>query len=361
MSTEQVTVAAPPLCGWLWWPGLTGLAGGVLLVRGALGGDIPPLVLLVGHVTLAAFWLLALPLCAGRDRRLPWFGALAQLCLGPLGAAGLLLAAMFYAVMRRRATPFEEWYRSVLPDQISPPEEQLMERLRAWSEETRLGHHEPVPFVDILSTGSRADKQAAIALMARHYDPQFAPALRAALNDSDNAVRVQTASAITRVEEQFLARALVLERELERRPDDVGALWAVAQHYDAHASGGLSDPDAVVSQRRRAEQAYRRLMALEPGNGRAYWALGRLLVRAGRMREAARVFEQALSLPDAADHAGWRIWYCECLYCLKRYAELRREVSGRMSGLTEPGAVAPALADAVRLWGDMSGARGAVS
>ncbi len=304
------------------------------------------------HVLAASLLLAMAPICRrrGKDARLPLLAFLMVLFLGPVGAGGMLLANAMYAWYRRRATPFEIWYKEILPEQITPPEERLIERLHAWAEETELQNHEPVPFADILALGSRAEKQNAIALMARNFHPAFAPAFRGALNDPDNAVRVQTASAITRIEEEFLARALVLERDYERRPDDVEVLKQLAQHYDEHASAGLSDPDTVLEYRERAEIAYRRLHELRPEDVEVLWALGRLLVRSGRMGEAADVFEEALKVSHSEVDPLQRVWYWECLYAQRRFGELRAEVRNHYSRIPRNADIPPALLDTIDLW-----------
>jgi len=307
--------------------------------------------MLAMHILASLLLLSMAPICQrhGRDVRLLLLGFLMVLFLGPVGAGGMLLATFAYAVYRRRATPFEIWYREILPEQITPPEERLIERLRAWAEETEIQHHEPVPFADILASGSRAEKQTAIALMARNFHLAFAPAFRESLNDPDNAVRVQTASAITRIEEEFLARALVLEREHERHPDDPEVLWQLARHYDKHASAGLSDPDTVLEYRERAETAYRRLSELRNDDA-VLWALGRLLVRAGRTAEAASVFEQALKVSNDQAHPLQRVWYWECLYDQKRFHELRAEVRGHYNQIPRDATLPPSLLDSIDLW-----------
>ena len=307
---------------------------------------------ILAHTAVAMTWIFSLPICRryNQDRRLPWIGALAVFFLGPMGAVGMLLGLLSYTFLIHRSTPFELWYRNIVPDRTSPPEEQLLERLRAWSDETHIGHYEPVPFLDILAIGTRSDKQAVIALIARHYDPQFSPVLHSALNDPDSAIRVQAASVIASIEDYFMMQSLVLERELERQPNDIETLWELASHYDAHSCTGLCDSDTQATHRQYAERAYRRLIDLDPDNSRSRWALGRLLVRSGQPGEAASIFEQSIALPDAPKFKLQRFWYWECLYCLKRYEDLRRELSEHAPKIRTTTALPPTLLDAIELW-----------
>ena len=352
-SPERIVSRALPGCLALLIPLtiVTGAADSALLWVALRKYQVWP-VMILAHTAVAMTWIISLPICRNfdQDRRLAWFGALAVFFLGPIGAAGMLFGIVSYTFSIRRSTPFEFWYQNIVPEQISSPEEQLLERLRAWSDETHIGHYEPVPFMDILASGSRSDKQAVIALIARRYDPQFSPVLHNALNDPDSAIRVQTASAIASIEDYFLTRSLILERELEQRPDDTEILWKLASHYDAHACAGLCDSDTLATHRQYAEHAYQRLIELEPDNSRSRWALGRLLVRSGQPREAASIFEQSIALPDAPQFSLQRFWYWECLYCLKRYEDLRREVVEHVPEGSNMPALPPALQDVIELW-----------
>ena len=67
------------------------------------------------------------------------------------------------------------------------------------------------PFAEVIEFGSFEQKQSVVTLIADHFRPEFASALRAALNNPEPAIRVQAATAVARIENQFLQRSVALE------------------------------------------------------------------------------------------------------------------------------------------------------
>ena len=272
------------------------------------------------------------------------------LVLGPVGALCLLLSAFLYLGYRRKATPFEKWYREIMPEYITQPEERLIERLMIWGEEAAYQHHDPVPFADILSAGNQAEKRAVLTLMLRNYHPSFAAVFLNALKDSDSAIRVQAASAITRIEENFLAENIILEGRQASHPDDLNNLLKLAQHYDERATAGLSDAKTLSGYRERAESLYQYMHEKQPKNTALLWSWGRLLIRAGKFTRAAQVFEKALVLTGDLASPLERVWYWECLYEQGRYAELRLEIKKHRNQIPKNSLLPRALVDSIALW-----------
>ena len=83
-------------------------------------------------------------------------------------------------------------------------------------EEFGISHVEP--FNDILSGGSVVQKQLALAKIARYFRPNLAPLLLQAIHDPDAAVRVQAATAMARIERDFMKRRMDLEKKLAGQP-----------------------------------------------------------------------------------------------------------------------------------------------
>lgn len=269
--------------------------------------------------------------------------------LGIVGASGMFLTSVLYVWYRRNATPFEIWYREILPERITPPEERLIERLMIWGEEVELQIREPIPFVDILSSGELVEKQLAITLMLRNFHPTFAPAFRQALKDPDNAVRVQAASAIIHIEDGFLAENLVLERRKNANPHDLENLEKLAKHYDEHASTGLADSETLIELREKADKAYEELYEEQPVDA-DLWLRGRLLVRSNRLADAAEIFEKALSQGGRGVDLFQRVWYWECLYKQSRYTELREQIGGYHESISSDSILPQNLLESIDFW-----------
>jgi tetratricopeptide (TPR) repeat protein len=273
------------------------------------------------------------------------------LVLGPIGAIGILFTALVFAVSRESATPFDIWYEEILPENMTPPEEKMVEYLRLWGEEAEAQSHNLIPFTDILVSGSAEEKQNAIDIMVRNYHPSFAVVLRSALNDPTNTIRAHAVAAITRIEEIYQDKAFLLERRMAEYPDDLENILNLAKHYDEHAHAGLSDADTLVEHRFQAEKLYCKLHdSMGATNSSVFWLLGRLLLRDERSAEALLAFEEALEMSDGIAVPQQRIWYWECLYNLRYFAKLREQVRAHYVQVTSHPGLPQPLLDSIELW-----------
>ncbi|MBF0108365.1 MAG: cyclic nucleotide-binding domain-containing protein [Magnetococcales bacterium] len=239
--------------------------------------------------------------------------------MGFVGILGVLLALGLFLEYRKTATSFEEWYASLFPADSINAAMELMSRLEHQGEGANAAL---TPFMDILSYGSREQKQTMIARMTRQFKPAFAPVLREAVNNPDNSVRVQAATAISHVENRFMKDAMHLEREREKHPRDWNVLSKVARHYDDFAFTGLLDAIREGENRRKAIASYRECLTLRPDDLGIATALGRTLVRSGALPEAADFFASVLDRGQVSHQLV--TWAMETLYKLNRFDELNR-------------------------------------
>jgi len=132
----------------------------------------------------------------GQDLRWPLLLTASSLATGPVGCVGTLLTIGLTFWFERSSTPFEDWYASLFPDHEVQFAATVFEQIKA--NESDSTQEVPTPFVDILSYGTLAQKQAVILLITKHFNPVLAATLLVALKDSDSAVRVQAATAMTK-------------------------------------------------------------------------------------------------------------------------------------------------------------------
>jgi hypothetical protein len=241
--------------------------------------------------------------------------------LGPLGVLGTAVAALLEQGFAWRARPFSEWY-----DALFPPAD--ADQTRALYESVVLHGHGPMerstvaPFADVIALGSLEEKRAAIALMAGRFRPEFAPALQAALNDREPAIRVQAASAVARIEHRFLQRSMKLEECRLARPNDPDLLMETARHHEELAATGLIDEGRAREAVRLAVSLHLRLISMHaPHRQDSVAAVGRLLLRLDHFEEAARLLAPAASRVGAPPAIVEP--YLESLFQLHRFAELR--------------------------------------
>jgi polysaccharide biosynthesis protein PelE len=317
------------------------------LVRCSVGHGAEWGLLLAAHLAVTAglaaacYWSPVLR----ADVRLPLLLTVSTGALGPVGAAGTLATMALSRWYMRNAVPFEEWYRSLFPDTGRDATDDLFQRIAA-SEPAESGNL--AAFADVLAFGSVPQKQALIALISQQFRPAFGPILKRALTDIDSSIRVQAATAMSRLENAFLDRTLQLDLQARENPRDVEALRSLARHYDHYLYSGILDVRREEEVRAQALAAYRRCVDAEPDDLGSRLAAGRLLLRGRRYAEAAEWFDRAMQAGISTPQAA--LWYMESLFHsggLSKLRELARNWRGAFESLTDFPADAQ---EAARLW-----------
>jgi tetratricopeptide (TPR) repeat protein len=322
-----------------------------IAVRGFLLG-MQPWAFLGEHFALVAALCLWSRYSPGlrADVRLPLLLIAGTAALGPVGPAGTLVAMALTRWYMRGAVPFDEWYRALFPETAEEPGDAFAKQVANSAQDDPAGL---APFSEILAFGSVQQKQALIALINRSFRPAFGQILKRALTDSNNAIRVQAATAMNRIERDMHERTIRLGRLANERPDDPDALLELARHYDQYLYSGILDARREEQVRELALDAYRRYNAIRPDNGDSRMAISRLLLRGGRYSEAA------VSL-EASQHDGFstqyaELWYVESLFNLGRFAELRKYARQLQDRLDGADGLPPAAVEAVRTWAAAEG------
>jgi polysaccharide biosynthesis protein PelE len=314
-----------------------------------LAGRITPSLALTAHTGVSlvvALWTGFAP-NARKDPRLPLLTAISTAALGPLGAVGSLLTLLLARRYMRRALAFDEWYRSLLPDTSEAENSRILNQAtaREGSENEALAS-----FADVLSFGSLSQKQDLIALIGRHFQPAFGAVLKRALSDDHSAIRVQAATAMSRIENSLLERTIELTSQVRANPNNTAALRALAQHYDQSLFCGILDVRREEELIEDALAVYRECLAHEPDDSSTRLAAGRLLLRSRRFEEAAESFAQTAHSGSGSPQTA--LWRMESLFQLGRFGEIRRLAQAWAAQPdTSTGYPVEAM-EAVRLWAE---------
>lgn len=204
--------------------------------------------------------------------------------LAGAGAVCTLTGYLAWRYHAMRSRPFDEWYAELFPEESLSLDERIYDELLLTASQ-RENPSRVTPFADVMNYGTKTDKELAINMMRRYFEAPFAPILRRGLDDSNNSVRIQAATAITHLETRFADRAVELEERVDETPTPQN-LFDHAWHLDRFAFSGLLDSDRSAKMRRRALEAMQRYVRVAPDNISAHVAVGRLLLRDDQPTEA---------------------------------------------------------------------------
>lgn len=297
-------------------PAATGWASSMLLVLAALlaeaglavaafRGQIGWHVLLAAHVAVVVLLALAVRYRArsGGNTAMPLLAAIAVAAVGPIGALAALLTMLLARPGRDDPRRLAEWYERIALAGDTDAATQLCEDV-ASGRTADLTGSTPHSFAAVMEHGTLDDRQAALGIIARTFDPSYLPALKLALRSPEPMIRVQAAAVATRIRGNL--RALIDTHAGIGRPAAAPSRPAAAliEIDEAIASGLLDEGDLirarVVRERLQATLAAPvargRHQAVVPVIDRA--AHEQMLLASGRYAEL-RVGRRIAALADA--------------------------------------------------------------
>ena len=311
---------------------------------------VPARMLATGHLALGlalVLWVFAIR--ERRDLRFPALLAVATLFTGPFGPAGVLATMGLWSIYRRRATPFDEWYAALFPEEVDDFGERLSRRIAAM--ERSDGEDDAAgitPLTEVMAMGSDQQRMAVVTLLARDFRPRFTPALKAAMADRNPAIRSQAATVAAQIEDRYVKRADGLAQVVQTRPDDVEARLDLARHYDIYAFAGIHDPERERDTRRQALKLFLSAAELRPEDPSIRLAIGRLLVRDRKFEEAIVWLEGTEREPNT--NFATLPWYLEVLFRTGRFTELRNLIREHADDLRDNRDLPTKMSEVVGLW-----------
>lgn len=277
-------------------------ARAILLGSGLATADAVPLAAfcagrLDGPAALAAHLVLCLAVvlgawstrCRGARLQLSAWTAL----LGPFGA---LIGATLFLPNAGGGIDADHGTGAASPDRITTGDDDdampgPLETLHNAVLDSRLrlgGGCAVRPLLDLVIEGTIGEKLDALSLIARHYIPALAPALKRALQDADVSVRVLAATVMAQLHNAHTHRIGALQDAARAAPTEAG--WrSLGEARLAYAMSGLLDPD-------RAKR--------EADEGRACLARAGMVGESEPSRPPARPEGAANTAPEAVRHVA---------------------------------------------------------
>lgn len=284
---------------------------------------------------------------AGLDIRLAVLMAVSSIGTGAIGTMGTLLAGLQAMFHIRYRHDFEEWYHSIFPRAKNTDPEEIVENLDYGYDENPL-KYSVIPFMDVMEIGNEVQKREALSRMAGQFHPRFAPAFKKALMDEHSSIRVQAATAITKIENIFHDKLLKIVQLHREFPKNLVIKKGLAEHYDNYAFTGLLDEERERINREKAREKYLEYLQARPDDMEVRLKVGRLLIRSERYDQAVDWLKHALDEGYATD--AIKIWYMECLFKTGRYDELRSAASTFRIDLTHYKDMQPEMVESIHLW-----------
>lgn len=187
------------------------LAGEAPVVLLAANAAVTPGLVVAAHLAVAG--VVAAILFYGRpedqDASVATLIFLLVLVSGPAGAAAALAMLAFTNRPPAGSATLAAWYRRLADAGAVETATAMHDRVAA-GRVLRFDAAPPARFLEVIATGSLEERQTALGLMARKFDPRYAPALEAALRSPEPVVRVQAAAVAARVRGDLKGRVATL-------------------------------------------------------------------------------------------------------------------------------------------------------
>lgn len=308
------------------------------------------LVNLVIHLILVgiSYVLVVLMEKSELDQRFARLGFITSSVLSVVGTLGTVLALLQSLFYLRFRSSFDEWYKTIFPRGSYDKAEWVAEELELGRDENPK-NYSVIPFMDVMEVGSEAQKRNALSKMTASFHPRFSPAFKRALLDESSSIRIQAATAITRIENNFHERLLKIDRLHKEMPRNAVVLKALAEHYDDYAFTSLLDEGREKENRERAYQHYTQYLDLRPDDTTVHPRIGRLLIRMGRDDEAIRWIKRCLDEGYTSD--TMKLWYIEVLFRTGQYELLRQAASNyQLNAPAFAQDMQQEIADSIYLW-----------
>ncbi|MBN2642950.1 MAG: hypothetical protein JXR78_14965 [Victivallales bacterium] len=185
--------------------------------------------------------------------------------MGPFGGLISLICNTFHLILTWRfKSNFSEWIFSYLfeMDASEKESDKIYNRITAGQEV--FGSIDTEPLVDIMDFGTLEQKQAALIKLVRNFTPELMAVLKKALNDPSNAIRVQAAAGLAKLQNDFNRQYTYYERKVIDSTGDVEELKGFARICEEYYNSRMLDQERTAKAVRRSIALYEQAITLEP-------------------------------------------------------------------------------------------------
>ncbi|OGG96301.1 MAG: hypothetical protein A2527_02310 [Candidatus Lambdaproteobacteria bacterium RIFOXYD2_FULL_50_16] len=242
--------------------------------------------------------------------------------MGPFGPVICVMSFVAFRYFIGQRMSFAEWFETMFPDEEHSESEEVFHRIVTGQDDFSRKDG-MMSFNEVFIVGTIAEKRNALTKIAKHFRREFAPALRAALEDETNSIRVQAATVTARIEQGYMTDLMRLTKKHDDDPEDADALLALAKQADSYVFSGILDDSRKKDMLVLAVGYYRSYLELRPDDYKIRFTMARLELQAG-MWEAARDDFWHCIKEGGMDRPNIRIWHLQTLFQLGQIREMHR-------------------------------------
>lgn len=177
-------------------------------------------------------------------------------------------------------------------------------------------------FRDVLNSNDRELEENAINKLSRSLNKESVNILKEVVNTSASDTKVLAASALTEMEDKIVDRIENLRATVHDNPDNREAVLELARAYDLYCYLGVLDAVSEKYYQNLSVEQYETFLQFDSGHREANLEYGRILLNAGKTKEAIKNLRLAWAL--APEEINPQIWLAEAYYRSADYEEVRK-------------------------------------
>lgn len=238
------------------------------------------------------------------------------------GALVMLIAMATYQLRKPFARTFMDFYEEMFSVKSKEADEVNIFKRKITDFDTSKSI---ISFQDVMRFGTPIQKSLVIGRILSHYRPEFSSSLLLGLKDSNSVIRVRAATAVSRLEDNFIKKQKKLENTLLKNPQDNESKKELFE-LKKNISNSI-----FVDKERRKELAEELLSLLEEditgifytSEEEKYLLMGEFALNCNEVQRAKEYFEKVTEKQKDITSFSLLKGYVSVLFTLKDYKKIR--------------------------------------
>jgi len=224
--------------------------------------------------------------------------------MGPFGAAMGVVTLTLYIVYLMVTDPVYSLIRELMPELKKSESQALHERIHGGLEGSEVSA-EIIPLKEVMMFGTKKQKLAAIENILKYYRPEFVSALKLAVVDKSNSVRVLAATAIASLEEHFHKSFIERMNQYEKVPGDPDTVLSLAEHCAEYAKFDVFEAERLREIRETGIEKFLEYLEYRPDDALAKSKLSYLYADSGEYEKAEKILTDMIASGEEMDGEGY--------------------------------------------------------